>query len=208
MHSEPWRQRLGPQWNMPDSNLGNDFIGVNATVDLYLGEPSPSPRAAGWWSLGARWSCRGPPPAAGTSSLGQPPPPRPSPLWYITHEPARLNDIAHRRRINTEEKVKVVAAVWGDRMDSIPCRTGYFSPGWFEEKDEWWAATWWKGCFGKMDDNPVHTIPNHHPTIRGVLLKTFVQIIIAVKWLVRHSSMNQQPGPFAFSSVFNPSSNM
>ena len=70
------------------------------------------------------------------------------------------------------------------------------------------AATWWKGCFGKMDDNPVHTIPNQHPTIRDVLLKTFVQIIIAVKWLVRHSSMNQQPGPFAFSSVFNPSSNM
>ena len=24
----------------------------------------------------------------------------------------------------------------GDRIESIPCRAGYFAPGWFEEKDE------------------------------------------------------------------------
>ena len=40
-----------------------------------------------------------------------------------------------------------------------------------------------------MDDHLVHTIPNHHPTKMDVLPKTFVQIILAAKWLVRHSSI-------------------
>ena len=40
----------------------------------------------------------------------------------------------HRRRINTKEKAKVVAAVWG--MELIPCCTSYFTPEWYEEKDE------------------------------------------------------------------------
>ena len=40
-----------------------------------------------------------------------------------------------------------------------------------------------------MDDHPVHTIPNHHPNKLGcILTKTLVQIILAAKWLVRHSS--------------------
>ena len=44
----------------------------------------------------------------------------------------------HRRRIKTEEKVKVVAAVWGtqDRSESIHCRASYFAYDDFEEKDE------------------------------------------------------------------------
>ena len=33
-----------------------------------------------------------------------------------------------RKRINTEEKAKVVAAVWGvGRIYSIPCRARYFA---------------------------------------------------------------------------------
>ena len=46
----------------------------------------------------------------------------------------------------------------------------------------------------KMDDLPVHTIPNHHSTKIDVLQKTFVQIILAANWLVPHSgtSTNQQ----------------
>ena len=52
----------------------------------------------------------------------------------------------HRRWINTEEKAKFVAAVWGTEcywMYSIPCRSKLFCtrtiwriPGWFEEKEE------------------------------------------------------------------------
>ena len=36
----------------------------------------------------------------------------------------------HRSRIDTEEKAKVVAAVWGGRMCSIPCCASCFAPGW------------------------------------------------------------------------------
>ena len=67
--------------------------------------------------------------------------------------------------------------------------------------------TWRNGCFGKMDDHPVHTTPNHHPLKMDVLPKTFLQIILAVilyGYIVRHSSMSPQPAAattFAFPSV-------
>ena len=52
----------------------------------------------------------------------------------------------------------------------------------------------WNGCFGKMDDHPDHTTPNHHPPKMDGLPKTFLKIILAAKCLVRHSSTcpNQQ----------------
>ena len=48
-----------------------------------------------------------------------------------------------------------------------------------------------------MDDHPIHTITNHHPTKMDILQNTFVQIIIAAKCLMRHSSTypNQQRRP-------------
>ena len=51
-------------------------------------------------------------------------------------------------------------------------------------------ATWQNGCFGKMDDRPVYTIPYHTTTLQ----KSLIQIILAVKRLVRHSrtSPNEQ----------------
>ena len=39
-----------------------------------------------------------------------------------------------------------------------------------------------------MDDNLVHTTPNHHTPNMDVFPKTFLQIIIAAKWLVRYLS--------------------
>ena len=50
--------------------------------------------------------------------------------------------------------------------------------------------TWWNGCFGKTDDHLVHTTPNHHPPKMDFLSKTVFQIILADKWLVRHSTMS------------------
>ena len=47
--------------------------------------------------------------------------------------------------------------------------------------------TWRNGCFRKMDDHPVHATPNLHPSKMDVLQKTFLQIILAAKLLVRHS---------------------
>ena len=80
--------------------------------------------------------------------------------------------------------------------------------------------TWRKGwieqrLLGKMDDHPVHTIPNHCPTKMDVLPKTFVQIILAAKWLMWHSStvqctsLNQQqsPLPALLSLSFSCSNN-
>ena len=37
-------------------------------------------------------------------------------------------------------------------------------------------------CFIQMDDHPVHTTPNHPKII------TFLQIVLAAKWIVRHST--------------------
>ena len=58
-------------------------------------------------------------------------------------------------------------------------------------------AIWQNGCFEKMDDHAVYTIPNHHSSKTDVLPKTFVQITLATKWLVKHSntSPNQQRWP-------------
>ena len=47
------------------------------------------------------------------------------------------------------------------------------------------------------NDHLVHTAQNHHPSKVDVLSKTFLQIILAAKWFVRHSitSPNQQRRP-------------
>ena len=49
--------------------------------------------------------------------------------------------------------------------------------------------TWQNRCFEKLDDHPIYTIPNHHPTTMDFLPKTSVKIILAAKWLVRHSKL-------------------
>ena len=57
----------------------------------------------------------------------------------------------------------------------------------------------------KKVDHRVHTTPNHHPTKRDVLPKTFLQINLAAKWLERHSSTSPQPTAttFALISVYS-----
>ena len=42
----------------------------------------------------------------------------------------------HRRRINTEEKAKVVADVWGTEFVQFLCRTNCFALGRFEKQNE------------------------------------------------------------------------
>ena len=62
-------------------------------------------------------------------------------------------------------------------------------------------ATWRNGCFDKMDDNPVHTIQTTTLPKWMFSQNTFVQIILAAKWSVRHSTTTMAP-TFAFSFVF------
>ena len=52
--------------------------------------------------------------------------------------------------------------------------------------------TWRNGCFGKMYDYPVYSTPQCDrnkppPSKNGCSSKTFLQIILAAKWLVRNS---------------------
>ena len=97
----------------------------------------------------------------------------------------------------------------GDGIDSIPCRTSYiFHQDDFKKRMKRMkriTATWRNGYFGEMVVHLVHAIPNHHLTKIDVLPKTFVQIILAAKWLGRHSSTytssNKQQRPLPFSSI-------
>ena len=70
--------------------------------------------------------------------------------------------------------------------------------------------TWQNGCMGKLDNPPVHTTPNHHPTKMDILPKAFFQIILVGNWLGRHprtsSSPNQQRRPL--SSLLSDSYSM
>ena len=68
---------------------------------------------------------------------------------------------------------------------------------------------WQNGCFSKMDDHLVHTIPNHHPPKIDVLPKiTFIQIILAAKWLVWHSSTSPKQQRRPLPSLLSVSSAM
>ena len=91
----------------------------------------------------------------------------------------------------------------GDGIDSIPCRTtvAILHQDDLKKRMNRITATWQKGCF----DQPVYTKPNHQPTKMDVLPKTLIQIILAAKWSVRHSSTfvpQAAETTFAFSSVF------
>ena len=65
---------------------------------------------------------------------------------------------------------------------------------------------WQNGCFRKMVDHLVRTPPNHHPPKMDFNSKTFLQIILAVKYIAS-AAFNYVPQraktTFAFSSVWN-----
>ena len=58
------------------------------------------------------------------------------------------------------------------------------------------------GCFGKMVDLPVHTIPKRHPPKMDVLSKSFLQIILAAKM----DSAEFKYGPKMATTTFGYSS--
>ena len=72
----------------------------------------------------------------------------------------------HCSLIKPEKKAKVVTAVWGTELSQFLAALAIFHQDDFEEKDEYsrLKATWRSGCIEKMDDHPVHTIPNILPT--------------------------------------------
>ena len=68
--------------------------------------------------------------------------------------------------------------------------------------------TWGNGCFGKMDDLPAHTTPNHHLAKMDVFPKTFIKIILSAKWLARHSSTSPTHQRWPLPSLLSNSSSL
>ena len=93
-----------------------------------------------------------------------------------------------RRMINTKEKAEVVTAAWGTELIQFLAAVAIFQPDDLFKRMNRITTTWRNGCYEKMVDHLVHTTPSHHPTKMDVLPKSFLQIILAAKWLVRHSS--------------------
>ena len=77
-------------------------------------------------------------------------------------------NLRHRRRINTEEKEKVVPAAWGMELIQFLSALANLHQDDLKKRMNKIMATWRNGCFEKMEDNPFHTTPNQH--LRTLLL--------------------------------------
>ena len=55
--------------------------------------------------------------------------------------------------------------------DVIECRTAHYSQDDLKKRMNRRTNTWRNGCFGKINDLPVHISPNHHPPKMNVLSK-------------------------------------
>ena len=71
-----------------------------------------------------------------------------------------------RRRIKTEEKTKVVAAVWGTEFFQFLAALDIIQEDDFEKRMNRIMSTWRNGCFENMDDPTVYTIPNHYTLLK------------------------------------------
>ena len=69
----------------------------------------------------------------------------------------------YRRRITTKEEAKVVA-VWGTELIQFLAALDISTRMILKKRVNRIKAAWRNGCFEKMDDHLVYTIPNHHPT--------------------------------------------
>ena len=83
-----------------------------------------------------------------------------------------------------KEKANVVAAVLGTELIQFLDALAIFHQDDLKKKINRIIAALQNGCFGKLYDHPVYTIPKHHHTKMDVLPKTLVQIFLAAKWLV------------------------
>ena len=85
----------------------------------------------------------------------------------------------HRRRIKIEDKTKVIGAIWGTELIQFLAALAIFHQDDLKKRMNRITAN--GGMDALIDDHPLHTKPNHHPTKMDVLPKTFVQIILSAK---------------------------
>ena len=86
-----------------------------------------------------------------------------------------------------EEKAMVVAAVWGTKFIQLQATLKILHQDDLKNRMNRRTDTWRNGCFGKIDDHLVHTPPKHRSPKMDDIPRTFLQIILAAKWLVRQS---------------------
>ena len=95
-----------------------------------------------------------------------------------------------RRGTDTEEKAKVVAAAWGTELIKFLAALPILHQADFKKRitRDGYLVEWmlWKNGWSPTS---VHTTPNHQPPKMDALPKTFLQIILAAKRSVRHSSI-------------------
>ena len=115
----------------------------------------------------------------------------PSPICYALYARQKLSSLPHAIHIRA-------GLLFGDGIDSILCRACQLAPGWFEEWMKRKTEAWRNGCFEKNGWSS-KTTPNKEPPKMDVLPKTFLQIILVTKWLVRHSCSQRRPLPSLLS---------
>ena len=64
--------------------------------------------------------------------------------------------------LGTEEKAKVVAAVYGTKLLQFFAALAIFHQDEVKNRNIRITAAWRNGYFGKMDGHPVHAIPSHY----------------------------------------------
>ena len=67
------------------------------------------------------------------------------PASHLNFEGNQNKSLCHRKRINTEEKPKVVTAVWGMEFIKHSCRASCFELGRFEKRMNCTRMIWRKG---------------------------------------------------------------
>ena len=85
-------------------------------------------------------------------------------VFYVWFSKLVQNEVkTNRRSKKTEEKTKVVAAVWGTELIQFFAARDIFHQDDLKKRMNRIAATWWNGCFGKLDDHSVHIMYTKPP---------------------------------------------
>ena len=95
-------------------------------------------------------------------------------VFYLDH-----SWIQSQKKNQTEENAKVVDAGWGTKLLQFLAAPEILHKDDLNKRMNRRMDTQRNGFFGKMDDHPVHTIPNHHSSKMDVLSKTFLRIILS-----------------------------
>ena len=83
-----------------------------------------------------------------------------------------------KKKKQTEEKAKVVAAVWGMEFNQFHAAIQIKHQDDCKNRMNRRTGAWQNGCFIKMDEHLVQTTPKNHPPKMDVPPKTCLQIIL------------------------------